>query len=99
MPIPQQQPNIGVLEDQKEREPVAAARYGLSLWTLWAWLASKKIRRWKMGNVTLVSLRELEEFMERSTALAETEEAKQHRRNLAEKRRRPLAAEAVHGRR
>ena len=93
MRIPQQQPNIEVLADQKERVPVAAARYGLSPWTLWAWLASKKIRRWKMGNVTLVSLRELEEFMERSTSESETVEAEQHRRDLAEKRRRPLAAE------
>ena len=99
MPIPQQQSNIAVLEDRKERVPVAAARYGLSPWTLWAWLASKKIRRWKMGNVTLVSLHELEELMTQSTVASETEEATQHRRNLAEKRRRPFVAKTVRGRR
>jgi excisionase family DNA binding protein len=78
---------VDVREDQKERVPKAAARYGLSVWTLWAWLSAGKIRRWKMGGATLVSLRELEEFMERSTTEAESEKAGNRRRKLAAQRR------------
>jgi excisionase family DNA binding protein len=63
------------------------------------WLSQGRLLRVKAGRRTLIARSEIEEFMQRSTALAETEEAKQRRRELAEKRRRSLIAEAVRGRR
>jgi excisionase family DNA binding protein len=59
------------------------------------WLTQGRLIRTKVGRRTLITRSEIEEFMQRSTALAEIEEAKQHRRELAERRRRSLVAEAA----
>jgi hypothetical protein len=81
MPILEQQ------VDKKMRVAIAAKHYGVSTPAIWNWLRLGKITRFKLGAVTLVSLREIEELMAKDTAAAASEEAKQARIDEAVRRK------------
>jgi hypothetical protein len=72
--------------DKKIRVANAAKHYEVSEPAIWNWLRLGKITRFKLGAVTLVSLREIEQLIARGTAAAASEEAKQTRIDEAERR-------------
>jgi len=72
--------------DKKMRVAVAAKHYTVSEAAVWNWLRQGKITRFKLGAVTLVSLREIEELIAEGTAAAASEEARQARIDRAGRR-------------
>ena len=78
--------SIAEIQPDKVRVPSAAKHYDVSVPAIWNWLRLGKITRFKLGAVTLVSLREMEELIEQGTAAAASEEAKRARIADAERR-------------
>jgi hypothetical protein len=81
--------------DKKTRVANAATHFEVSEPALWNWMRQGKITRFKLGAVTLVSLREIEQLIARGTAAAASEEAKQARVDEARRRGQKAAEKAA----